>query len=506
MLIQDLEEHGKEILLSNDAKIKWHNNMVEAHFAATSREMRMLIALSAHIDKNGDDFEYCVVSAKDLGAVMNLDPHGAYKILKDIVAKLFTKPIVFKSIDKNKEGQPKKVDYYHIFYRLTYDNDNCSIGYQFSPAVKPLLLQVKSAYVETSIDVLMRFKCAYSSRIYLYIVRWSKLGTYTISMRDLREQFGLGNTYSLYSDFKRFVVEPALAEINAFSKYTVRAEFIKTGRKYTHVKFDISVKAGENPPIDTTATPQVPQKKAKPKKQDEPKLTEQQMAACKTLEQAGITDADFIKKIITFRSLEYITANYSYCYEKHKEGSVKNLGAYLRQALEKNYAQYNQNIPQKNDENKEGIGSVEPVHPSVPSIPKPEDMTKSEKDKEQAALSQKGKDAKKAELDEKYEIDKELSMLTYIQQEQTLNEIRAAIKKEQDPEVLGRYMYIVERDDTDFYDTDLRFDVARYIYRQRHPGVIPFDDPKFRKPKVSDEVNEAFKKVNELAAHMGMPK
>ena len=499
MLIQDLEEHGKEILLSNDAKIKWHNNMVEAHFAATSREMRMLIALSAHIDKNGDDFEYCVVSAKDLGAVMNLDPHGAYKILKDIVAKLFTKPIVFKSIDKNKEGQPKKVDYYHIFYRLTYDNDNCSIGYQFSPAVKPLLLQVKSAYVETSIDVLMRFKCAYSSRIYLYIVRWSKLGTYTISMRDLREQFGLGNTYSLYSDFKRFVVEPALAEINAFSKYNVRAEFIKTGRKYTHVKFDVSVKAGENPPIDTTATPQVPQKKAKPKKQDEPKLTEQQMAACKTLEQAGITDADFIKKIITFRSLEYITANYSYCYKKYKEGSVKNLGAYLRQALEKNYAQYNQNIPQKNDEKKEDIGSVEPVSPSAPSIPKPEDMTKSDKDKERAELIKKEKDIK-------YDLLDELRLMGCGLQETTLNEIKDAVRNEYRPDVKGRYLDILDMDTYDIGDSDKGKIIASYWYRMRYPDANPIVEPDFKAPEVPPEVNKAFKKVNELAAHMGMPK
>ena len=63
---------AKEVLLNSEAKLKWHNNMVEAHFSATAREMKMLVALSAHIDKNGDDFEYCTVSARDLGKLMNL--------------------------------------------------------------------------------------------------------------------------------------------------------------------------------------------------------------------------------------------------------------------------------------------------------------------------------------------------------------------------------------------------------------------------------------------------
>ena len=139
--------------------------------------------------------------------------------------------------------------------------------------------------------------------------------------------------------------------------------------------------------------------------------------------------------------------------------------------------------------------------------PDPDSMPGSAKKEPPAptSLPQTEKDAKKAEMAEKDEIDKALGGLTFPQQERKLNEIREAIKKEQDPDILARYMYIVERDDTDFYDTDMRFDVARYIYRKRHPGVKLFDDAKFREPKVSDEVNEAFKKINELAAHMGMP-
>ena len=40
----------------------------------------------------------------------------------------------------------------------------------------------------------------------------------------------------------------------------------------------------------------------------------------------------------------------------------------------------------------------------------------------------------------------------------------------------------------------------------RYPDANPIVEPDFKAPEVPPEVNTAFKKVNELAAHMGMPK
>lgn len=479
---------AKEVLLNSEAKLKWHNNMVEAHFSATSREMRMLVALSAHIDKNGDDFEYCTVSARDLGKLMNLDPDGAYNILQDTVGKLFNKPIVFKSLEKTKDGKPKKVELYHIFYRLTYDNEHSAIGYQFSPAVKPLLLQVKSAYVETAIDTFMQFRCSYSGRIYMHVVQWSKLGTYIIPIAELREQFALGKTYPLFADFKRFVVEPALGEINAFSQYNVKVDYIKTGRKYTHVKFDISQKAGEKPPIDTTVTTQAPKKRQKQKKQDEPELTEEQQKIYKKLEQAGIADAEFIKKSVLSLSVEYIKVNYDYCYQKQLEGSVKNLGAYLRQALEKNYAQYGQTAPKKN---KKCMGVPEPVVPTI----SPEYI----EGDEQAELIKKEKNIK-------IQIEFEFLAMDDLLRAKTLDEIKDAVEHEQRPDVKGRYLDILDMTPLDFGEPTKRNIVACYLYRMRYPDANPLVEPDFKPPEVPPEVNKAFEKVNELAAKMDMLK
>lgn len=53
--------------------------MVEARFAATEIEMRLLIALSAQLDKE----QGCVmVSAKDLGNMIHLNSKNAYRELK----------------------------------------------------------------------------------------------------------------------------------------------------------------------------------------------------------------------------------------------------------------------------------------------------------------------------------------------------------------------------------------------------------------------------------------
>lgn len=63
----------------------------------------------------------------------------------------------------------------------------------------------------------------------------NKQAEYTIGF--LREQFNCVNKYPLFTDFKRFVIQPAINEIELNTTLRISFETIKAGRKTIGLKF-----------------------------------------------------------------------------------------------------------------------------------------------------------------------------------------------------------------------------------------------------------------------------
>ena len=62
---------------------------------------------------------------------------------------------------------------------------------------------------------------------------------FTYSIEKLREMLGCEKKHNRISDFKKFVIEKAVDEIYKNTDYWIDVEYIKTGKKITHVKFSL---------------------------------------------------------------------------------------------------------------------------------------------------------------------------------------------------------------------------------------------------------------------------
>lgn len=320
--------HGlKPIHTSNI--VNWGNDMVEASFLATEIEMKMLIALSAQLDKNDTD-EYILISAHDLGKLMKLNPKNAYRDLRQITSKMFDRRIVFKSLERLANNKPKKEEVFHIFNRLTYDNEHAAIGFKFSEAVEPLLMQVKSAYVQVPIKIAMTLKGQFTNRVLMNIIKWEKLSPHIVALADLREQWQVGTKYKNNSEFIRSAITYSIKQINQFTKYHVEAIPVKTGRAITHINFVITQKE-EKEPIETEVS------EVKPKKATYPKAwSDEQKALYDELVGYGLTKKA-AKEFITSKPLEDIRISVDYTLEQQIAGKIKVLSKYLYSAIANDY-------------------------------------------------------------------------------------------------------------------------------------------------------------------------
>jgi hypothetical protein len=95
----------------------------------------------------------------------------------------------------------------------------------------------------------------YSNLLYeiLSHAHFSGQKTITLEVTDLRDRLLiLEKKFSNFGDFKRFVLMPALYEINAYASFAVKFHVQKKGMKVTHVKFEMTSKRNLTELTDAT--------------------------------------------------------------------------------------------------------------------------------------------------------------------------------------------------------------------------------------------------------------
>lgn len=312
------DDKAKEISIRETANLKWRNEVVNGKYSMTLREFKMLVALACQIDKNAENFELLSISAKDLGDLMELDENGSYRIIKETARKLFSRDLYFEDtahVAKKRKSKEKSWLLLHWFSRIGYNADSSRLEFKFADEVKPLLLQVKEAYVNLQSKPLMNFNSVYTSRFFMLFTEWEKMKSRVISISELREVFQIGDKYPLFANFNQKVVLPAVDEINKKTDFKIKTEPIKTGRSYTHYKFYITRKKSAKT-IDVQC------------------MDEQQQAVYDKLVGYGLS-SKFVSTYIKSRSLEDVIANLEYA-EKYKD-TAANFPAYLRNCLENDY-------------------------------------------------------------------------------------------------------------------------------------------------------------------------
>lgn len=138
----------------------------------------------------------------------------------------------------------EKFKYWNAFSSMEYDKGH--FVFEWNPKMIPHILELKEKYVTTDLTITSQFKSGFSWILYDFLKAhygfWHKL----ISKEYLMKLFGVENrkTYQNTAQFKRGVLDVAIAEINKYTELEVRYEEEKKGRSI--VGFDLIWSTGEN--------------------------------------------------------------------------------------------------------------------------------------------------------------------------------------------------------------------------------------------------------------------
>lgn len=234
---------------SNKLVVK-SNQLIEASYRLTAGEQKIILSLVSMIRPDDEEFKKYKIKIAEFEKLLGVKNNRIYKDVKDITNELMKKVFTIKTSNSTLQLS--------WLSSVEYLDGLGEIELEFSPKLKPYLLQLKNRFTSYKLKEIIQLKSFYSLRIYEFLKQYEKIGERTFSIDELRVLFQIEeNEYARYNDFKRKVIIQAQKEINKKTDLIFEFEELKTGRKVTSLRFLMQSKNSipEVVVIDTIGNP-----------------------------------------------------------------------------------------------------------------------------------------------------------------------------------------------------------------------------------------------------------
>lgn len=292
------------------------NKLVEARYKLNLNEQKIILYAVSKLDRERDKFNVISFEVKEFTELLGTGT-DRYGEIREVVRELRKKEVI---ID-DPEGE------IITGWLSSIQNKSGIIELEFSEKLLPYLLQLKECFTRYQLKNVLYLKNKYSIRIYELMKQYQTIGHRTFTTEELKDLLIIGDKYSEFKDFNKYVIKLTMDEINDYTDINIDVDYIKRGRKVTGVKYTIQSKddsyityLNENYNIKEFKMKSGLNKENFDSKQ----MIELYTIATEVLAEAEQEDL-----------FEYIKLNYLYML---KNKTVINKYAYLKKALEEDYA------------------------------------------------------------------------------------------------------------------------------------------------------------------------
>lgn len=212
------------------------NSITTARYEMSELQKNLMYTLQAAVRPDDTNDTIYTFKVQDIMHDLDRDPDNGYRNLQEA-----TKGMMQVVFEMYVNGQLVQVN---PFSSAVYDYGRGTISLRVDPNMRPLLTGLTGNFTTFGKEMAMRLTGKYAKRLYEMFSQWKDIGTFKIAILDLKHRLNLfdpesGKEEYNISNFFRFVIDPAVNEINQRSDLLVRFRQHKTGRKITDLTFTI---------------------------------------------------------------------------------------------------------------------------------------------------------------------------------------------------------------------------------------------------------------------------
>lgn len=234
------------------------NALVEAAYRLSVQEQRILLACISQVrrDEAVTDEVLYSVRAADLAKLSGTAVEAAYSELKAAALRLKRREVRLTQ-EPNGKGKKPKIMITGWVQTIFYIEGEGRVELRFTKDMLPYLTELTRQFTKYALADVAKMDSAYGIRLYELLMQWDSQGQREIEIEQLREWLQLEGRYPSIKDFKKWVLDPAVAQINEHSPLSVAWAQRKTGRRVSHLLFTF----GPKQPAKAIRKPTAPRKR-----------------------------------------------------------------------------------------------------------------------------------------------------------------------------------------------------------------------------------------------------
>lgn len=216
------------------------NRLVEASYRLTEIEMQIVLYSICRSREDGVGLspkDPLTIRADDFASRFGTNTSMVYGQLKNAMDTLYKRTLIIRDEDP-KTGKPRVVETRWISDKAYIDGAG-QIQITFAHKVIPFISQLEGDFTPYLLKQVGRMTSVYAVRLYELLLQYLKFGKREISIEWLKNTLRLVGQYNAIKDFKKYVIDVAVDQINKYSDINVSYTNIKTGRAITGFMFTI---------------------------------------------------------------------------------------------------------------------------------------------------------------------------------------------------------------------------------------------------------------------------
>ena len=216
--------------------IRKDNRIITACYKLTLNEQRLVLTAIAKVpfdEKIPDEVE--ITAQEFLALFPDIGESNVYKYMDEAVDALANKWIIIENPIKTKKFR-------WIDLKTTYHKGSARIGFAFSRHIIPYLEQLKEQFTRYRLGDIANLKSIYSIRLYEMLMQFQNTTIVVVDLDKFKERLGISEKYLVFKDLRRWVIEPAISELNQKSHLTISFKSIREGRAIKKLQFFFSEK------------------------------------------------------------------------------------------------------------------------------------------------------------------------------------------------------------------------------------------------------------------------
>ena len=206
--------------------------------------MRLLFAALTQVSANQElshETEF-TVSAGALSDLTGANVQASYKALKRAADELMGMNVTIDIFTNGESGRPYERRM-NVVTACDYVKENGCVRLQFTHPIMPYISSLSSHFTAYKTKILMNLKNRYGIRLYELCMQWSPLGPEReIEVDRFRKIFQVEDRHKNVYDLKRYVIYPAIRDVNEHTDLNIRFGQLKRARTITHFQFVITKK------------------------------------------------------------------------------------------------------------------------------------------------------------------------------------------------------------------------------------------------------------------------